>query len=293
MTTPIAYRSFAKINLYLDVLNRRRDGYHNIETVFQTVGLGDELWFSEQHHGISLECAAPELESIEENLAYRAAKLLLMRTGYSQGVYIQLAKHIPIAAGLAGGSGNAAATLLALNRLWGLGLSLMQLSELAIELGSDVPYCLIGGIMAATGRGERLAALAPLGRLWFVLLHPRIAVSATRVYNSPRLNCSGERPFAGRTASFRKALRALQKVDFATAVFNRMEEPVLADHPHLAEAKDRLLQAGCLSAAMSGSGPTLFGICRTKRDASRIATRFPEYKTSVVRNVPAAIERIQ
>ena len=293
MAAAISYRSFAKINLYLDVLRRRRDGYHDIETIFQTVDLGDELHFSEYPRRVSLSCSDPALDAGDSNLVFQAATLLRERTGCSQGARILLDKRIPIAAGLAGGSGNAAATLAALNQLWGLHVGDMEIRRLALELGSDVPYCMTGGTLAATGRGERMTPLSPLKKTWFVLLHPEIEVSASRVYNSAALEFSTEKPFAGMTRSFRRAIRDAERGDLAQAVFNRMEGAVFADHSRLAEAKQALLDRGCLAAAMSGSGPTLFGICTSRAKAQRIADTFGDYRTSVICTVPVAIERFQ
>ncbi len=289
----ILYRSYAKINLYLEVLRRRRDGYHAIETIFQSVGLADELHFTERASGIALTCSTSELDSGEANLVHRAATLLQRKTDCSQGARIHLEKKIPIAAGLAGGSGNAAATLLALNHLWDLGLTLAELQRLALELGSDVPYCMIGGTMAAGGRGEQLTPLADVPAAWAVLLHPPMAVSASRVYNSPKLRLSGEKSFAGRTASFRRAIAALQRGDLPGVVFNRMEEVVFDEQPHLAAAKQRLIEAGCCAAAMSGSGPTIFGLCASKQEALAAAAAFDGESVSVVNAVPMGLERVQ
>ena len=294
MTVLLRYRSYAKINLYLDVINHRRDGYHNIETIFQTVTLADELTFEEQAQHISMTCSSSELDTGEGNLVYRAAMLLRRRTGCRLGARIHLEKRIPVAAGLAGGSGNAAAALVALNVLWDLRLSPARLRAFALELGSDVPYCLQGGTAAATRRGEELAALPPIsGDLWFVLAHPEIAVSASHTYNHPLLGCSAERPFAGRTASFRRAIRMLESGDLACMVFNRMETPVFHEHPHLAAMKARLIELGCLAAAMSGSGPTLFGVCPDRRTAARIAEMLSDMRTSVVTPAPRGVERIE
>jgi len=291
MPAALVYRSYAKLNLYLDVLARRPDGYHDIETLFQTVSLCDEMQFSERRARVSVACSVPELNVAEANLAYRAAMLLRERTGCRHGARIVLEKQIPIAAGLGGGSGNAAATLSALNQLWNLSLPDDDLHALAAELGSDVPFCLKGGTAAAWGRGEVLAPVAPLRATWFILIHPAMPVSTSRVYNDPRLTFSGETPVNGRTPRFEKAIDALARGDLREALFNRMEQVVFADHPQLADTKQRLLDAGCVAAAMSGSGPTLFGACGSKQQAVKIGESFSDCKTSVVCTAPAGLER--
>lgn len=293
---PMVWRSYAKINLYLDVLHLRRDGFHNIETLFQTVGLWDELSFLEDEH-VSMTCSGAALDTGETNLVRRAASLLQKETHCRQGVRIHLEKRIPIAAGLAGGSGNAAATLLALNKLWDLKLSQACLARLARVLGSDVPYCLRGGAMEARLRGEDMKPLAVPKSLWFVLAHPPAAVSAAQVYNHALLEKNSEKPFAGRTPSFRRALTAYQRGDMRAVVFNRMEAPVFADHPTLAEIKRMLLECGCIAAAMSGSGPTLFGICESQREALRIQDRMQKKRLncsiSIAPVVPVGVEQIR
>ena len=289
METSATYQSFAKINLYLGVLNRRRDGYHNIETVFQSVSLADRLEFVERPEGVTLECSTPGLDCGDANLVLKAAHLLQDVSGCAKGAHVCLHKRIPIAAGLAGGSGNAAATLVALNELWRLRLSTPRLNALASSLGADVPYCLAGGALAGALRGEALSPLPEIPPAWFVLLHPPLAVSTPAVYGSPRLRRSDERPFAGRTASFRKAIRALAAGDFARGVYNAMEGAVFPDHPELAEAKARLMEAGCVAAAMSGSGPTLFGVCRSRRHAGQVARTCREYPTSIVEPTRKAV----
>ena len=293
VSTSMTYRSYAKINLYLDVLGKRRDGYHNIETIFQTVSLADDLIFEDRPSRISLSCSTSELDTGEGNLAYRAAALLRQRSGSALGAHIHLEKHIPVAAGLAGGSGNAAATLLALNVLWDLRWSIERLRSLSFELGSDVPYCTMGGAAAATRRGEELSALAPLRRTWFVLVHPPVAVSASHTYNHAKLDHSTDKRFAGRTPAFRRAIHALERGDLPALIFNRMETAVFDTLPHLADVKRRLGQLGCSAAAMSGSGPTLFGVCKSKRTATKIAEQLTTYKTSVVSTVSHGVERIE
>lgn len=293
---PMVWRSYAKVNLYLDVVCKRRDGYHNIETIFQTVNLFDEMTFLDDKH-LSMTCSGADLDGGTSNLVYRAASLLQEQTGCTRGARIHLEKKIPIAAGLAGGSGNAAATLAALNKLWDLRLPLPRLECYARMLGADVPYCLHGGAMAGTLRGENMHPLTPLKSVWFILVHPPAAVSAAHVYNHPLLGMNTERPFAGRTPSFRKALLGLQKSDYARVIFNRMERPVFAEHQTLAEIKNALLEAGCVAAAMSGSGPTLFGVCSSMRDALRIGESLKEKnfdcRTHIAAPVPNGIEWVR
>ena len=292
MTNMLTFRSHAKINLYLDVLDRRPDGFHNIETIFQTVSLADELTVAEAPSGVVLTCSRPDLDCGPGNLVCRAAALLLARTGCVRGARIHLEKHIPVAAGLADGSGNAAATLDALNRLWKLGLTPAQLQAFGLELGSDVPYCLVGGTQGATGRGEQLVPLPPVPQTWCVLAHPPIQVSTAAVYHSPRLFRNTETPSAGRTRTFQCALDALSAGDWAQAVFNRMETPVFEQHPDLETLKCRLLEAGCVAAAMSGSGPTVFGICSSREQAERAAEALAPYATSVVKTVDTALRAV-
>ena len=293
MSSGITYRSYAKINLYLHVLNRRRDGFHNIETIFQSVSLYDELEFAEAPSRVTLTCSARDLDTGEGNLVHRAATLLRERAGISAGARIHLEKRIPIAAGLAGGSGNAAATLVALNTLWGLRRGTEELRALAAELGSDVPYCTMGGTAAATGRGEVLSPLAPLKETWFVLLHPGLAVSAARTYNHPLLPRDRAPRSGCRTTRFREAIRMLEEGEIAGLIHNSMETPVFHDFPSLARAREQLLEAGCAAAAMSGSGPTLFGLCPSRQEALRVAGAISGFETSVVHTVPTGVERFR
>ncbi|MCL4215645.1 MAG: 4-(cytidine 5'-diphospho)-2-C-methyl-D-erythritol kinase [Candidatus Hydrogenedentes bacterium] len=284
------YRSYAKINIYLDVLEPRRDGYTNIETIFQSVGLWDELRFEPRPAGFELTCSDATLPCDASNLVWRAADLLRHATGCAKGAAIHLDKHIPMAAGLAGGSGNAAAALIGLNTLWDLGLSVRTLQTCARKLGADVAYCLRGGTVAATLRGDTMATLPPLPETWFVLLHPPLALSTPAVYKHPLLARSKETPYAGRTRAFRAAITALQRDSLAAAVFNRMESAAFAMHPQLDFLKQRLLEAGCTAAAMSGSGPTVFGLCENRAQADQVAGEFTDVRASVVATVPYGVE---
>jgi 4-diphosphocytidyl-2-C-methyl-D-erythritol kinase len=285
------YRSYAKINLYLDVLDRRPDGFTNIETVFQTVSLYDELEFEPAQPGIALTCTNPDLPTDERNLVYRAAELLRGFAGDAAGVRITLRKRIPVAAGLAGGSGNAAATLLALSQLWDLHLGAEELRMLALGLGSDVPYCLVGGTAAATRRGDLVAPMDPLPEVWFVLVHPPVQLSTASVYASPLLEHSPPQLAGAKSPALLAAMDALPRGDWSH-VRNAMETAVFPEHPELAALKARLLDAGCLAAAMSGSGPTVFGVAGSREEANRVAQAMAPEAVTVAYTAPAGVDTV-
>jgi len=290
MRDAIRLRSYAKINLYLDVLPQRPDGFHNIETVFQTVGLFDELAIEARDNDINLRCSNPELDCGPTNLVYRAATLLQERAGCTLGAEMYLDKRIPVAAGLAGGSGNAAAALVGLNAVWNLGFTDAELERFGLELGSDVPYCIRGGTVAATGRGEIMEQLAPMPKTWCVLAHPALHVSTRAVYTSPLLVKNPDTPVDGRTTSFCLALANLAAGDVAGMLFNRMEIPVFTMHPELATIRQNLVDAGCFAARMSGSGPTVFGLCASETQALAVVTALKPLRCSAVPFVNAGVE---
>lgn len=282
MRSSPVFLAYAKINLYLEVIKKRRDGYHNLETIFQSVSLSDRLQFFPQPEKVTMECDNETLARDASNLVVRAAQLVRTRFGVAQGVHIHLSKQIPIAAGLAGGSADAAATLVALNQLWNLKLNLCQLITLGLELGSDVPFCLAGGTKAGRLRGQDLYPMHAPVAVWYLLVHPNLHVSTREVFTSPLLRPTGETPFAGWTRSFRRVRRHFENGDLAAAMFNRLEEVVFPMHPELASIKQRLQQAGSIAAGMSGSGPTMFGVFRSRDEAVKAGQAFPDIRTSVV-----------
>ena len=302
MPTALRYRSYAKINTYLDVLPKRPDGFHDLETLFVSVSLFDELRFESRESGIAFTCNADNLGPDDANLVVRAARLLQESAGCSKGVSIALEKRIPVAAGLAGGSGDAAATLAALNELWGLNLPTEQLLEHALSLGSDVPFCLIGGYAAATGRGEIIESLpTPKPPRWFVLIHPDASVSTPAVFNHPALKKNPSERIDGRTEHFARVVELASKSANAGVPSNAIDplffncmEPVTFDlHPELMTWKGRLADAGCLATVMSGTGPTLVGLCRDEDDAQRVAGTLDGVRVSVVHEMPVGIARME
>jgi len=258
----------AKVNLALEVLSKRADGYHELATVLQTVDLSDRLVLEDAEE-VELRTSSPAIPVDTTNLAVKAALALREAAGVSRGVRITLEKLIPVAAGLGGGSADAAAVLLGLNRLWGLRWPAGRLAEVAVTLGMDVPFFLRGGVALATGRGERLTPLAGSG-LALVLVSPRIAASTAEVYGrvTPAMYSDG-----ARTRALVAALRSRRPTRIAASLYNGLEAAVVGAFPQVGQMEAALLAAGALGAAMSGSGPTVFGVARSWEHARQIQGR--------------------
>lgn len=265
----LVVRTSAKVNLTLEVLGKREDGYHELATILQSVDLWDRL-AAEPADSLSLVTSDPALPTDEGNLVMRAARLLRDEAGVSEGARIRLDKRIPVAAGLGGGSSDAAATLWALNRLWGIRWAAKQLQELGERLGMDVPFFLGKGRAMATGRGERLAALPAMGGLALVLVNPNFPLSTREVYGRVPAGWSAEPAGARRMVA---ALRSRSPRQVATALTNNLEAVVEPAVPAIARMKAALLAAGALGAVMSGSGPTVFGVARSLDHAQAIRRR--------------------
>jgi 4-diphosphocytidyl-2-C-methyl-D-erythritol kinase len=250
-------QAYAKINLTLDVLGRRVDGYHDLATVMQTVDLCDTICLTTTaDNQVYLVCTKSELSN-DDNLAARAARLVRQRFAIRQGVLIELHKRIPVAAGLGGGSSDAAAVLLALQQWWQLQLSPSDLLELATSLGSDVPFFLTGGLALCEGKGERVTSLAPFlpeSMRWLLLMKPAISVSTAAVFrNLP----PGDYTDGSHSRAVSTALHAGQMPELGD-LHNSFERSVLESYPEVAYARADLLQAGASCVCLSGTGPTLF-----------------------------------
>ena len=259
----------AKVNLTLEVLSKRSDGYHEIATVMQAVDLFDRL-ILEAAPTISLETDDATLPTDDRNLAARAATVLRQASGVEAGARIRLRKRIPVAAGLGGGSSDAAATLWGLNRLWGLRWSRERLAELAVGLGMDVPFFLARGPALATGRGERLERLPAAGGYALVLMNPRVPLSTREVYERVPLGWHAE-PHG--TRRLVEALKSRNAARVAAALTNNLEDLVTGSLPAVVRMKAALMAAGALGAVMSGSGPTVFGMARSFDHARQIRQR--------------------
>jgi len=261
----------AKINLTLDVLGKRPDGYHQVETVMQSIDLCDCLEFTPREESISLSVPGGEVSAGADNLVCRAARLMQARTGKKCGVSIKLNKNIPVAAGLGGGSADAAATLSALNEMWGIRLPLPDLLALGEKLGSDVPFCLLGGTALAGGRGERLEPLPPCPRMGLVLVKPSFGVSTASVYHAYDSSPAAKRPETGEMV---KAIKEKNIDGIVQNLANVLETATISMHPEIAGIKEKLLEAGALGVLMSGSGPTVFGVTAGLEAARAVAARY-------------------
>ncbi len=252
----IVIESYGKINLGLDVLYKREDGYHEISTIMQQISLRDTLTIREIEEDIVLESNADNLPLDSTNLVYKAWKAIQERTGIYKGIEINIHKRIPIAAGLAGGSSNAAAVLRGLNELWKLNLSEEDLMEIGVKIGADVPYCIIGGTALAEGIGEKLTKLKSFGGKHVLLANPGIGVSSANVYNNLKLKNNPQ-------LDMKKMISSLENNDLksvADNMINVMEEVVIEEHPIILEIKNMMKKSGALGALMSGSGSTVFGL---------------------------------
>lgn len=257
----------AKINLTLDILGKRDDGYHEVEMIMQAIDLADIVTL-EDAEDIIVETDLAELADDRTNLAYRAAELLRDTYGKGRGAHIRIEKKIPLAAGLAGGSSDAAAVLLGLNELWGLDRTTDELTALGARLGSDVPFCMIGGTMLATGRGEILAKVPSLGAYPLVLVKPPLGVSTAAAYGGYRAENVAVHPTAERMT---QALASGDITRIYEAMGNVLETVTIPLRPEIDEIKRALIEAGADKAMMSGSGPTVFAFVKTTEEAERIA----------------------
>jgi 4-diphosphocytidyl-2-C-methyl-D-erythritol kinase len=258
----------AKVNLALEVLSRRADGYHEIATVMQAVDLSDRLVL-EDASAIEVSTSAPGVPTDEGNLAFRAAARLREAAKVERGVRITLDKRIPVAAGLGGGSTDAAAVLTGLNRLWSLRWPVERLAEVAVGIGMDVPFFLRGGAALGTGRGERLAPLRS-SVLALVLVNPRFPVSTAETYGrmTPAMYSDG-----GRARAMAGALASHAAGRVAASLYNGLELAARTLYPQIEQMEAALTAAGALGAMMSGSGPTVFGVARSWEHARQIRTR--------------------
>ncbi len=263
MPSPLRLRSFAKINLALSVLGKRTDGYHELQTVFQAIDLHDVLIFRKSRQ---LEVVCPQLSDLsqQDNLVWKAATRLASAAGIHPGVSIVLEKSVPAGAGLGGGSGNAAATLLGLRSLWKLDMTDRELASIAAGLGSDVPFFLAGGTALGTGRGEKIASLPDFPSSHLVIIYPGVHVPTAEAYRSLNLGLTS----ATEDHRIHRFIGQVQAGEgFLTGLFNDFEASILAAYPPIREAKFFLMEQGATAALLSGSGSSVFGFFSDEESA--------------------------
>lgn len=257
----------AKINLTLDVLHKRPDGFHEVEMIMTTVDLADRVWIRPTDNGrIIIKASERFVPSDRKNLAYQAAELLQRQYGIREGVEITLEKSIPVAAGLAGGSSDAAATLRGLNRLWNLRLGADELATLGARIGSDVSFCVHGGTALATGRGEIIKNLPAPPNCWVILAKPAISVSTGDIYGNLDLSTVNH----PQTSSMIEALGAGDYDKVCQSVGNVLEGVTMDLHPQVVVLKEQMKKFGADAVLMSGSGPTVFGLVKHESRVPRI-----------------------
>lgn len=251
----LVLESYGKVNLGLDVLYKRDDGYHELNTIMQQISLKDIITIKNNKKGIIIESNNKDLPLDSTNLVYRAWKKLKEKTGIDRGIHVNIYKNIPLAAGLAGGSSNAAAILKGLNQLWKLGLRDKDLRIIGKELGADVPYCIGGGTALAEGIGEKLLKLKSFKGKNILLVNPGIFISTEDVYS--KLDLENQKRI-----NIKKILEAIEDDNLKTLsenMGNVMEKVVINENPIIGEIKDDMMEYGSLGSLMSGSGPTVFG----------------------------------
>ena len=257
----------AKINLTLDVLHKRPDGYHEVEMIMTTVDLADRIGLEVREDGeihiLSVDRFVP---NDHRNLAYQAAKVLKDMYKVKLGASIKIEKNIPVAAGLAGGSSDAAATLRGLNTLWGLELTLDELAQVGTKIGSDVAFCVYGGTALATGRGEKIQELPSPANCWVILAKPTLGVSTADIYGKLKINQIVH-------PDTQKMVKAIEEKDFemmCDSVGNVLEEVTLKLYPEVAGLKEQMQKFGADAVLMSGSGPTVFGLVNQESRVQRV-----------------------
>lgn len=269
----------AKINLTLDILGKRPDGYHEVAMVMQSIGLSDTVEMEKTDGPIELTINVPWLKADEKNLAWRAAALIKEEYKLAGGVRMKLTKRIPVAAGLAGGSTDAAAVLRGMNELYALDLSEERLCELGARLGSDIPFCLLGGTMLSTGRGEVLKRLPDLPATWVVLAKPRISVSTAWAYQNYDAQGAKEHPDNER---IQQEIARGDRKAVAGLLCNVLESVTIKKYDVISQYKQMMMQQGAMASMMSGSGPTVFGLAERKETADRIAAYMREHTDAYV-----------
>ncbi len=280
---PLKLKAYAKVNLGLDVIRRREDGYHDVRMIMQTINLYDMITMRKNTTGdIRLTTNLPYLPTNENNLVYKAIDRIRTEYNIEEGITVDINKHIPVAAGMAGGSSDAAAAFVGMNQLFELGITQQQLMDYAVDYGADIPYCIMRGTAVSEGIGEILTPLPPMPDCWIVVVKPTFSMSTKYVYQNLVLDENTAHP------DIDGMIDAIKNQDLSGIVVrmgNVLEQVTTTKYTDIPKIKQILINAGALGALMSGSGPTVFGIFDNKESAMRIAKKLmtmPKIKQTAV-----------
>ncbi|MTI69381.1 MAG: 4-(cytidine 5'-diphospho)-2-C-methyl-D-erythritol kinase [Firmicutes bacterium] len=265
--------AYAKINLALDVIGKRNDGYHELRMIMQQVNLKDKITIKERKKDVVIKCDNPLVPTDESNLVYKAYEILKNKFNIDKGIYIEIEKNIPVAAGLAGGSSNAAAVLKGLNKLWNLNLADKELMDIAVNIGADVPYCIMGKTALAEGIGEKLTKLPSFSDKFILLTKPNIEVSTAYVYKNLNFKEIDKRP------DVFSIIEAMNNNDLnfvANNMINVLENVTTKEYSIINEIKQTMVKYNALGSLMSGSGPTVFGIFDNEKDIKKCRDKLKE-----------------
>ncbi|MEQ8187955.1 MAG: 4-(cytidine 5'-diphospho)-2-C-methyl-D-erythritol kinase [Candidatus Eremiobacterota bacterium] len=263
----LSEKAYAKVNLFLEIIKKRSDGYHEIRTVFQTISLADELILEKTEEGITINCKDSNVPVNENNLIYKAVKLIKEISGYNKGINIILKKNIPIAAGLGGGSSDGAATIRGLNKLLRLNLTPSEMLQIAATTGSDVPFLLEGGTVLAEGKGEKLVTFLPTPDLYIVVIKPDISVSTEWAYKQWK-------PGIKQCVNVENFIRNINSLTGKNLLFNSFEGIIEKHYPVIKTIKEKLDMMGVKDNLLSGSGSSVFALTKELEKAEKIKKEF-------------------
>ena len=285
MAQPLELKAYAKVNLGIDVIGKRPDGYHEVRMIMQTVKLYDRITMEKNDSGnIILSTNLPYLPVNEKNLVYRAIDMIRNAYGITDGVTASIVKRIPIAAGMAGGSSDAAAAFVGMNQLFHLGITQQELMDYGVKLGADIPYCIMRGTALSEGIGEILTPLPPIPNCWFLIVKPTFSMSTKFVYENLYLDEIAVHPDID---GMKEALYQRDLIGVTDRMENILEQVTKKHYPAIGEIKDIMRKEGALNALMSGSGSTVFGIFKSKETAEKAAAACHEHpsvkQTHIVR----------
>ena len=285
MAQPLELKAYAKVNLGIDVIGKRPDGYHEVRMIMQTVKLYDRITMEKNDSGnIILSTNLPYLPVNEKNLVYRAIDMIRNAYGITDGVTASIVKRIPVAAGMAGGSSDAAAAFVGMNQLFHLGITQQELMDYGVKLGADIPYCIMRGTALSEGIGEILTPLPPIPNCWFLIVKPTFSMSTKFVYENLHLDEIAVHPDID---GMKEALYQRDLIGVTDRMENVLEQVTKKHYPAIGEIKDIMKKEGALNALMSGSGSTVFGIFKSKETAEKAAAACHEHpsvkQTHIVR----------